>query len=42
MQRRSRQVVERCFVLLKLKFRRLKVIDAVHNLEYLSDIIIAC
>lgn len=41
MQRRSRQVVERCFALLKLKFRRLKVID-VHNLEYLSDIIIAC
>ena len=40
MQRRSRQVVERCFALLKLKFRRLKVID-VHNMEYLSDIIIA-
>jgi len=41
MQRRSRQIVERCFSLLKLKFRRLKVID-VHNMEYLSDIIIAC
>jgi len=41
MQRRSRQEVERCLALLKLKFRRLKVID-VHNLEYLSDIIMAC
>ena len=41
MQRRSRQIVERCFSFLKLKFRRLKVID-VHNMEYLSDIIIAC
>ena len=41
MQRRSRQVVERCFALLKCKFRSLKVID-VHNMEYLSDITIAC
>ena len=41
MQRRSRQVVERCFALLKTKLRRLKAID-VKNLDYLSDIIIAC
>ena len=34
-QRRSRQVVERYFALLKTKFRRLKCIY-VHNLEYLS------
>ncbi len=41
MQQRSLQVVERCFAFLKLKFRRPKVIN-VHNIEYLSDIIMAC